>query len=146
MEKKAIRGKQRARKLILQALYQWLMTSQDISAIEEQFRALTKAERADMGYFSRLLYEIPKQIHVIEEAIIPFLDRPIAELNPIELTVLRLGAFELLFCPEIPYKVVLNESITLTKEYGSQDGHRYVNGILNNLARKVRAVEIDMDT
>ncbi len=73
------------------------------------------------------------------------MDREISGLNPIELTTLRIGAYELLHCPEIPYKVVLDESVSLTKKFGSQDGHRYVNGVLNNLARQVRAVEISLN-
>ena len=143
MEKQAIRGKQRARKLAVQALYQWLMSGSDLSEIEAQFRVANNMEKVDPDYFCRLLYGIPKQLSTLEAALIPFLDRPIEGLNPIELTVLRIGAFELFNCPEIPYRVVLDESISLAKEFGSQDGHRYVNGVLNNLARKTRDVEIN---
>lgn len=145
MEKKAIRAKQRARKLLVQALYQWLMTGQNLAEIETQFRLMNKIEKIDMEYFNRLLYGIPKEIKEIEAQFQPFLDRPLEGLNPIELTVLRIGAFELIFCLEIPYKVILNESISLTKEYGSQDGYRYVNGVLNKLARQIRAVEISIE-
>jgi N utilization substance protein B len=75
----------------------------------------------------------------------PYLDREVSALNPIELTVLRIGSFELHHCPEVPYKVVLDESILLAKEFGSQDGHRYVNGVLNSLAKQVRTVEVNME-
>ena len=81
---------------------------------------------------------------MIQDAFIPFLDRPIESLTPIELTVLRISAFELLNCPEIPYRVVLDESVSLAKAFGSQDGHRYVNGVLNALARLARATEISL--
>lgn len=145
MEKKAIRAKQRARKLLVQALYQWLMTEQDLFEIETQFRMFNKLEKIDVDYFCRLLYEIPKEYVHIEKQIEPFLDRPTQELNPIERTILRIGAFELLYCLEMPYKVVLDEAISLTKEFGSQDGYKYVNGVLNNLAKKIRTVEIGLE-
>ncbi len=144
VEKQSIRGKRRARKLALQALYQWLMSSHELFEIEAQFRVANNMDKVDSEYFNRLLYGVPEQVKLLEENLMPFLDRSIESLNPIELTVLRLGAFELLFCPEIPYRVVLDESISLAKEFGSQDGHRYVNGVLNNLARQVRKIEISL--
>lgn len=144
VEKQSIRGKRRARKLALQALYQWLMSSHELFEIEAQFRVANNMDKVDSEYFNRLLYGVPEQVKLLEENLMPFLDRAIESLNPIELTVLRLGAFELLFCPEIPYRVVLDESISLAKEFGSQDGHRYVNGVLNNLARQVRKIEISL--
>ena len=139
-----IKGKRRARKLALQALYQWLMSGAELSEIEAQFRVANDMNKVDAPYFCRLLYGIPAQLSAIEGAFIPFLDRPILSLNPIELTVLRISAFELLHCPEMPYRVVLDESVSLAKAFGSQDGHRYVNGVLNNLARQVRTIEISL--
>ena len=143
MEKQLIKGKRRARKLAVQALYQWLMSGSELCEIEAQFRVANNMEKVDSAYFCRLLHGVPAHLKTLEEAISPFLDRPIEGLNPIELTVLRLSAFELFNCPEIPYRVVLNESVSLTKEFGSQDGFRYVNGVLNNLAKIVRTVEIN---
>lgn len=145
MEKQVINGKRRARKLALQALYQWLMSGSDLHEIEAQFRVINNMEKVDFEYFCRLLKGVPEHLTELESSLSPFIDREIAGLNPIELTTLRIGAFELIHCPEIPYKVVLDESISLTKEFGSQDGHRYVNGVLNNLARQVRSVEISVD-
>ena len=144
MENQSIKGKRRARKLALQALYQWLMSGSELCEIEAQFHVANDMEKVDTAYFCRLLHGVPKQLSALEDALSPLIDRPIQGLNPIELTVLRIGAFELFNCPEIPYRVVLDESITLTKQFGSQDGHRYVNGVLNNLARKTRAVEISL--
>lgn len=145
MEKKSISGKRRARKMALQALYQWHMSGHELFEIETQFRVVTNMDKVDGEYFCRLLYGIPERLKILEENFVPFLDRPIHGLNPIELTVLRLGAFELLYCPELPYRVVLDEAISLTKAFGSQDGYKYVNGVLNNLAQQVRAVEIKTD-
>ncbi len=145
MEKQAISGKRRARRLALQALYQWFMSGCELNEIEAQFRTAKNMSKVDTEYFCRLLYGVPNYISGLEESITPFLDRPIQQLNPIELTVLRIGAFELMHSPEVPYRAVLDEAISLAKEYGSQDGYRYVNGVLNNLARKVRAAEIDLE-
>ncbi len=145
VEKQSISGKRKARKLALQALYQWLMSGADLYEIEAQFRVANNMEKVDVDYFCRLLYGIPENVQQLEERFTPFLDREITGLNPIELTVLRIGSFELINCPEIPYKVVLDEAISLTKEFGAQDGYRYVNGVLNNLAQQVRSVEISLD-
>jgi N utilization substance protein B len=138
-----ISGKRRARKLALQSLYQWHMANADLYEIEAQFSAANNMEKVDVDYYRRLVYGIPKHLADIEAAIIPFLDRPIESLNPIELTILRVCTFELYHCVEIPYRVILDESVSLAKAFGSQDGHRYVNGVLHNMAQTVRKIEIE---
>ncbi|HAU3545482.1 TPA: transcription antitermination factor NusB [Legionella pneumophila] len=140
-----MRGKRRARKFALQALYQWLMSGTDLHEIEAQFRTINNMDKVDGEYFCRLLHGIPTHVEALEASLLPYLDREINALNPIELTVLRIGSFELFHCPEIPYKVILDESVSLTKEFGSQEGYRYVNGVLNNLAKQVRSVEVSLD-
>ena len=145
VDKQSINAKRRARKFALQALYQWSMTGQDLYEIEAQFRAANSMERVDTDYFCNILYGVPKHLETLETGIIAYLDRPIKDLNPVELSVMRLGAFELWHCLEIPYRVVLDESVSLAKEFGSQDGHRYVNGILNKVARVARALEIGLE-
>lgn len=146
VEKELIRGKRRARRLALQALYQWLMSGHELVEIEAQFHAVNNMEKVDVPYFSRILHGVPEHLQELETCISAFLDRAVEGLNPIELTLLRMGAFELTYCPEIPYRVVLDESVSMAREFGSQDGYRYVNGVLNNLARQVRSVEIGLDT
>lgn len=143
MEKKLFNNKRLARKLAVQALYQWLMSNQELSDIEAQFRVNNNMEKVDADYFCRILYGVPRYLPEIEENIVPFLDRPLQGLNPVELSILRLGAFELLHCPEIPYRVVLDESISLAKTFGAQEGYRYVNGVLNNMAKRIRMIEIN---
>lgn len=145
MEKQSVSGKRRARKLALQALYQWHMSSQDLHEIEAQFRVANNMDKVDTEFFCRILHGVPKHLDSVEDCISPFLDRELQALNPVELAALRLGTFELLYCPETPWRVVLDESISLTREFGSQEGHRYVNGVLNQVARQVRAVEINLD-
>jgi len=143
VDKESIRGKRRARKLALQALYQWHMCKAELTEIDAQYRSFNDMTRVDTDYFNKLLYEIPKELPAIEAAFTPFLDRPLQDLNPIELTVLRIGSYELMHRLEVPYRVVLDESVNLAKEFGSQDGHRYVNGVLHQLAKQARAIEIN---
>lgn len=142
MDKEAIRGKRRARKLLLQALYQWHMSKTEMTEIDAQFQVINNMQRVDMEYYKKILYGVPKELAAIEETFAPYLDRNVNDLNPIELAVLRLGTFELLFCLETPYRVILDESVSLAKEFGSQDGHRYVNGVLHHVASNVRAIEM----
>lgn len=144
MSNESISGKRRARKLAMQSLYQWLMADAALSEIEAQFCAANNMDRVDVAYYHRLLYGVPQNLTDIEAAITPFLDRPIDGLNPIELTILRLCTYELFHCMEIPYRVILDESVSLAKTYGSQDGHRYVNGVLHNMAQTVRKIEIGL--
>lgn len=141
-DRQTIRGRRRARKLALQAVYQRAISQSDSSEIEAQFRAIHGDDKADFEYFKRLFYGIEEKQVKLDELLTPFLDRPIESLNPIELAVLRLSTFELAEVLEIPYRVILDESINLTKTFGSQDGHKYVNGVLNNLAKQIRAIEI----
>ena len=143
MSNESISGKRRAHKLALQSLYQWLMAGTVLTDIEAQFSAANNMDKVDVEYYRRLINGIPKELSVIEEALKPFLDRPIESLNPIELTILRLCTFELFHCPEIPYRVILDESVSLAKAFGSQDGHKYVNGVLHNLAQIARKTEIE---
>lgn len=145
MDKKSIRGKQRARKLALQALYQWQMSGLDLNEIDAQFRAINNMDRVDTDYFTTLLYGVPNECASLEAVFGPFLDdRLVNELNPIELTILRLSTYELVHSPEIPYRVVLDEAINLTKTFGSQDGHRYVNGVLHQVSKQLRPIEFEM--
>lgn len=134
-------GKHKARKLAMQSLYQWQMANAELAEIEAQFRAIKNMGKVDLDYYQKLLYGVPLNLKVIEEEIMPFLDRKIESLNPVELAILRIGAFEMLECLEIPYRVVIDEAINLAREFGSQDGYKYVNGVLHNLAKKIRIYE-----
>jgi N utilization substance protein B len=143
VDKLEIKGRRRARRLVLQALYQWWLANDDLVQIEAQWQNRMGDNPAESRYFTQLLRGVISQLPAIEEALLPGLDRPIASLNPIELTVLRISTYELLFAPEVPYRVVLDESVALTREFGSQDGFRYVNGVLNHLAKHIRVHEIN---
>lgn len=131
----------RARELALQGIYQWRVSGNDVSDIEKQMQAEKNLGRYDKPMFSGLLRGAIAQHDDVEALLAPCLDRPLSELSPVEFAVLLLGAFELSQKIEVPYKVVINEAVELAKTFGGTDGHKYVNGVLDKLAPKVRAVE-----
>lgn len=131
----------RARELALQGVYQWSITKGDAAQIEKQIHAEKNLGRYDRELFSKLLRGTLKQHSDLEALLAPHLDRPIAELSHVEFAVLLLGAFELTQHIEVPYKVVINEAVELAKTFGGVDGHKFVNGVLDKLAPKVRAPE-----
>ncbi|WP_431067298.1 transcription antitermination factor NusB [Methylotuvimicrobium sp.] len=131
-----------ARKAAVQALYQWQMTGQNLSAIEMQFLEEERLKDAQKSYFNELFHGIPKSLDVIDETLMQFVDRPVEAIDPVERAILRIGVYELLNRLDMPYRVVLNESINLAKCFGADGSHRYVNGILDKVAQQKRAVEI----
>jgi transcription antitermination protein NusB len=131
----------RARELALQGIYQWRVSGTDAAAIEKQMQAENNLGRYDKAMFSSLLRGALAQHEEVEALLRPCLDRSLDELSPVEFAVLLLGAFELSCKLEVPYKVVINEAVELAKTFGGTDGHKYVNGVLDKLVPKVRAVE-----
>lgn len=131
----------RARELALQGIYQWRVSGNDASDIEKQMQTEKNLGRYDKPMFSDLLRGTLAQHADLEALLSPCLDRPLSELSPVEFAVLLLGGYELSQKLEVPYKVVINEAVELAKTYGGTDGHKYVNGVLDKLAPKVRAVE-----
>ena len=136
-------ARRKARHYGMQALYQWQMTQHPVSEIEVQFLADYDFTRVDVEYFHDIVHHVPANLAELEEAFTPFLDRDIKTLDPIELALLRLGSYELVKRIDIPYKVAINEAVALAKKFGATDGHKYINGVLDKLARQVRAVEIN---
>tara|TARA_B110000879_G_C10821550_1_gene374297 strand:- start:127 stop:573 length:447 start_codon:yes stop_codon:yes gene_type:complete len=137
-----IHARKKARIIAMQALYQWQMSEEELHGIELQYIEHNDFSKIDLTYFRELLYGIPKNLAELEKVFSQELDRPLKDLNPIELAVLRLGTYELLKRLDIPYKVVISEALGLTKRFGSNCGHKYVNGVLDNVAKKVRAEEV----
>ena len=136
------RGRSWARRLAMQALYQWQMTGQDPAAIYAQFQADQDLSKADPSYFEELVQQVPARVEAIDAAIIPFLDRPLPQIDPVELAILRLAGYELLQRLDVPYRVVINEAVELAKKFGAEQGHRFINGVLDKAARKLRPQEI----
>jgi N utilization substance protein B len=131
-----------ARQLATQALYQWHMAGHSLNEIEAQFRVDNDFADVDGPYFSELLRGVPTNKDEIDAALTPCLDLTLEELDPVELAILRLSTYELLKRIDVPYRVVINEGIELAKVYGSTDGHKFVNGVLDKLAPRLREVEV----
>ena len=127
----------------MQALYQWQVTGQDIGQIEVQFlEDPMNTKQLEQSYFKILLHSVPKYVTELDAQLEHFTDRTVAQLDLVEKAILRLCAYELLHKPDVPYRVVINEGVELAKTFGADKGHRYMNGVLDKLAHKVRAVEI----
>lgn len=135
----------RAREFVIQGLYQYLVGKNDLASVDEFTRGLAGFHKIDQPHYQRLLEGCIETGPRLDERITPYLDRPLVEVSPIEHAVLWLGVYEFLQCPEIPWRVVINESVELTKEFGGTDGHKFVNGILNQAANDLRALEVKAD-
>ena len=138
-------GRSRAREFALQALYQRLVGKNDLSDIDAFTRDLAGFSKSDVVHFELLLHGCADQASELDALIVPLLDRQLVEISPIEHAVMWIGAYEFKHCLEVPWRVVLNECIELAKEFGGTDGHKYVNAVLNGLAPRLRAAEVDAD-
>jgi N utilization substance protein B len=135
--------RRRSRELALQGLYQWRVAGGTVGAIEAQLRETNEFPRTDEEYLSVLLRGVLANVSELENEIQPHLDRPFKELSPVEAAILLLSTHELASHLEMPYRAVINEAVELAKTYGGTDGHKYVNGVLDKLAAKLRAIEIN---
>lgn len=131
-------SRHQARQAAVQALYQWDLTEQDPEEILEHFILQHDLEGADRVYFYNLVRGVPLYHQEINAQIAPFLDRDMESVDPVERSILRIGAYELEYQPEIPSKVIINEAIELAKTFGSDYSYRFVNGVLDKLARSLR--------
>jgi N utilization substance protein B len=128
----------RARRAAMQAVYQWQMTAQEVDLIAAQFREDKSWRRIDEALFCAHLYGVAGNVTSLDAHLQPILDRPVAQLDAVERAILRMGAFELTHRPDIPWRVVINEYVELAREFGAEQSHKYVNGILDKLARRTR--------
>jgi len=135
------RQRSRSRSLAIQALYQWQMAGQDIGDIVSHFLVEQDRKTFDTGYFDELVRGVPARLDALDEALSTCIDRQLESVDPVERAILRLGAYELIEHPEIPYRVVINEAVELAKTFGAEKGHRYVNGVLDRAARALRPLE-----
>ncbi len=134
-------ARSRARRRAVQALYAWQIGGNRMPAVIEEFRHEQDMEIADIAYFEDLLLGVERHCAELDTGLLPFLDRGIAEVDPIERAVLRLAAYELRHRPDVPYRVVINEAIEVSKRFGAEHGHTYVNGVLDKLAGHWREAE-----
>lgn len=134
--------RRKARHFGLQALYQWTLSGASATDIEAEFRVDNDFQHTDGDYFSALLRGVTSDVESLETLFAPALDRALDELDPIERNLLRLGTFELRDRIDVPYKVVISEAVALAKKFGATDSHKYVNGVLDKIARDLRTVEL----
>ncbi len=133
--------RKKARRYAVQAIYQWHLSGNAIKEIELQFLESINAKKVDIAYFQDILVNTLTGMDEIDETITPILDRKFSEINPVELAILRLACYELKSRIDVPYKVVINEALELTKTFGASEGHKFVNGILDKLAKQIRTTE-----
>jgi N utilization substance protein B len=137
--------RKKARRVILQALYQWLITRDAPAGIAKQYREETPG-KIDWEYFDEVFLAIPNHVAELDGHLHPMLDRKPEALDPIEKALLYLGSYELAFRIDVPYRVVINECVELAKVFGATDGHKYVNGVLDKLAKQLRTLEQTANT
>ncbi len=135
-------ARSRARELAVQAIYQWQMAGQDIIDIQNQFTKEYDLKKVDKKYFRELLHGVPSKIDELDSHTAALLDRPIEEVDPIERAIIRLGTYELECRPDVPVRVVINEAIELAKKFGAEQSHKYVNSIMDGVAKKLRKAEL----
>jgi N utilization substance protein B len=135
-------ARSRARRRALQALYAWQIAHSPISRVIEEFRDEQDMEIADLVYFEDLVRGVERHVAELDAALGAFLDRGMDVVDPIERATLRIAAYELLHRPDVPYRVVINEAIESAKRFGSDQGHTYINGVLDKAAAAWRAPEV----
>lgn len=138
-------NRRKARRAALQALYQWQMTATEIGDLILQFERDEHLRGADTDYFRTLVRGAIAAADGLEAGYAEYLDRPLSQLDPVERAILLLGTYELRECPEVPYRVVINEALELAKSFGATDGHRFINGVLHRCAGLWRATEVKRD-
>lgn len=138
-------ARSRAREFALQALYQHLVGQQEAVSIDHFTRELSGFHKADSAHYDALLHGCIRESGEMDGLITPQLDRPLAEISPIERAVMWMGVYEFRHCLDVPWRVVINECIELAKDFGGTDGHKYVNAVLHALAAQWRAAEVQAD-
>lgn len=131
-----------SRRVALQALYQWQMTNETVPEIIKQFNEDGLLEGLEFDWFKELLSEVSKTSETLDALYADYLDRSVARIDPVERAIMRMGVYELQSKIEIPYKVVINESVELAKRFGAEESHKYVNGILDKAAKQLRSAEM----
>lgn len=136
-----IKRRKHARDKAMQALYQWQISGEELDWIRDMYIEEQGVASGDPEYFLELLYQVPQNLTAIDAAWQAFTDRPRDQLDPIETSILRIATWELMSHLEIPWRAVINEAIKLARSYGADDGHKFVNGVLDPLARELRPLE-----
>jgi N utilization substance protein B len=134
--------KQKARRMLLQALYSWDVGGTDLVDIEAEFHTDNDMSKVDTALFHTILFGVPKNLAQIDGTYSSYLDRENKQLDPVSRAVLRLSSYEMVFSIDVPYKVVINEGVNLAKTYGPTDAYKFINGVLDKVAIEHRAAEV----
>ena len=134
--------RRKGRRYAVQGIYQWQLTDNSPQSIYESMLVDVNLNKTDLTYMEELITKVPTHIDEIDQLLSPKLSRTIDEVDPVEKAILRIAVYELLKHPEIPYKVVINEAIEQAKTFGAEDGHKFVNGVLDKVSVDVRALEV----
>jgi transcription antitermination protein NusB len=130
-----------ARRLAVQALYRWQLNPAAWQDVVNEFATDVDMPRADRDHFRTLVQYCCEQQSAIDAMFLPWMDRALRELDPVEHAVLMVAVAELQNHPDVPFRVVLNEAVSLTKRFGATDGHKFINGVLDRAARELRPLE-----
>ncbi|EAR07259.1 transcription antitermination factor NusB [Reinekea blandensis] len=134
--------RRKARRLAMQALYQWHVADQSVTQIEAEFLTDNDVSKFDKDYFSEVLRGVAASKSELDSHVDKHIDRALKDLTPVELAILRMGAYEFLHRIDVPYKVIINEGVELSKTFGANEAHRFVNGVLDKLAQDLRSPEV----
>ena len=135
-------ARSKARHYAMQALYQWQMTKNPISSILDEFHADNDMDPVDVPYFHEIVQGVPQQVTTLETDFLPFVnDMGLEQIDPITLAILRMSCFELRHRLDVPYRVVINESLNLAKKFGATDSYKFINGVLDKVAMRLRSAE-----
>ena len=135
-------ARRKARRALVQAVYEWQMSANNLADMRTSFLDGDALKKADIDFFDELLTRVVHHASAMDDAFSPLLDRPLAQLNPVEHAILRLATAELAHRIDVPYLVVIDQYVELAKTFGAQDSHKYINGVLDKLAGRLRAVEV----
>ncbi len=141
-KKSGSKNRRKSRELVLKAVYRGMLNQSELSQILRDMIDDPDYNKADEPYFKQLLEGVTVHLDAIDAKLVNFIDRPIAELSPVEHAILRIAGCELMFDLSIPYRVVINEGVELAKLFGGTDGHKYINGVLDKFAADVREAEV----
>ncbi len=136
-------ARRKARRALVQAVYEWQLSANNVADIRANFLEGEALKKADTVFFDELLNLVVRQASVLDDAFAEVLDRPIGQLNHVEHAILRLATAEFIHRIDIPYLVVIDEYVELAKTFGAQDSHKYINGVLDKLAAQLRSIEVE---
>ena len=135
-------ARRKARHYAMQGLYQWQMAGANLNAIEAEFRTDNDMTNVDVDYFHELLHGVPQFLGEVEAVFTPHLqERSSDELDPVTQALLRLACYEFKYRIDVPYKVVINEAVSLAKKFGAAESHKFINGVLDKAANDIRSIE-----